>query len=38
MVKKLKRKPRQKKYKNIIFDIAKIKNIIDNDLYSNYNK
>ena len=37
MVKKLKRKPRQKKYKNTTFDIAKIKKIIDNDLYSNYN-
>ena len=37
MVKKLKRKNRQKKSKNITFDIAKIKKIIYNDLYSNYN-
>ena len=37
MVKKLKRKTRQKKSKNIIFDIAKLKKIIYNDLYSNYN-
>ena len=34
MVKKLKRKARQKKSKNMTFDIAKIKKIIDNELYS----
>ena len=37
MVKKLKRKTRQKKSKNIIFDIAKLKKIIYNELYSKYN-
>ena len=37
MVKKLKRRTRQKKSKNIIFDITKIKQFINNELYSNYN-
>lgn len=37
MVKKLKRKTRQRKSKNIDFDIAKIKKIIDDELYANYN-
>ena len=35
MVKKLNRRTRQKKSKNITFDIAKIKKIIENELYSN---